>query len=266
VSAPIADPYETIARYYDLGTQGFDEDLGLYLGLAERADGTALELGCGTGRIMEPLLAAGHAVTGIDRSEPMLRQARDRLAKLRDSGVLLRGSICRPPLRDRFGLVILAVDTLLHLESQKAQLDCLRAARELLSEDGRLVIDVAAPDAPGWEDWSAGVRPLVLAWSARLENGTRVDKFSTFSADASKQTHRVTELYDSVTPDGMVRRTSVDYSLRFIFPGELDLLLISAGLEPVDRYGNYDLGEFSSGSERQISVVARGRRKRSRAC
>jgi SAM-dependent methyltransferase len=254
-----------MARFYDLGMEGFEEDLAFYLGMAERGDGSVLELGCGTGRIMEPLLGGGFTVTGIDRSEPMLLRARSRISRWH-RGTLLRGSIGRPPLRGQFGLVILAVDTLLHLETQQAQLECLNAARDCLSGNGRLVIDIAAPGAPGWEDWTPGVRPLVPVWNAQLEDGARIDKFSTFSADASRQTHAVTEFYDCTTPDGSLKRTAAEYELRFIFPGEVELLLASAGLELRDRYGDYELNEFAAGSERQICVATRAQGKGSETC
>jgi SAM-dependent methyltransferase len=260
------DPYETIARFYDVGMRGFDEDIALYLGLAERGNGSVLELGCGTGRIMEPLLASGFSVTGIDRSEPMLRRARLRLGQRYDRGALLQGAIRNPPIRGRFDLVILAIDTMLHLETQAAQLDCLKAARGCLSRDGLLVIDLAAPAASGWEDWTAGVRPIVPAWRVQLDDGTRVDKFSTFNADPSRQTHAISEFYDCTSPDGTLRRTSVDYDLRFIFPGELDLLLVAAGLELRDRYGDYDLHEFAAGSERQICVATCARSESAGSC
>src|SRR3970040_3204106 len=43
----------------------------------------ALELGCGTGRLLVPLPRAGVAMTGIDRSEAMLARARARVRRLR---------------------------------------------------------------------------------------------------------------------------------------------------------------------------------------
>jgi SAM-dependent methyltransferase len=206
---------------------------------------------------MESLLEAGYTVTGIDGSAAMLRRAQIRLRRHGIRGALLHGSISRPPLRGRFDLVILAVDTLLHLDTQRQQLDSLEAAHDLLEVGGRLVIDLAAPAAPGWEDWSAGVRPFVPVWSARLDDGTRIDKLSTFSADSSTQVHHVTEFYDVVSHDGAMARTAVEYDLRFIFPGELDLLLKSAGMSLVDRFGDYGLGPFIAGSERQICIAMR---------
>ena len=253
---PVAsDPYDLIAPYYDLGMADFDDDVGLYLGFAKRTDGRILELGCGTGRLLDGLEAEGSEVVGVDRSAPMLARARSRLVRHRGTPRLVQASICRPALRSDFGLVILALGTFLHLLTAQEQRECLTAAGGVLGGDGLLVIDLPAPSASGWEDWSPGSRPIVPAWSAHLEDGTRVDKLSTFSADASQQTHDVTEFYERTLADGTLRRTVVEYGLRFVFPAELELLLASVGLRLLDRYGDYDLSPFEAGSARQICVA-----------
>ena len=73
------DPYAELPELYDLEHAGFTEDIELYLRLAEVVGDPILELGCGTGRVLAPLAAAGHRVTGIDRSRPMLDRARSAL-------------------------------------------------------------------------------------------------------------------------------------------------------------------------------------------
>src|SRR5688572_14229671 len=79
------DPYAVLPELYDLEHAGFFDDIDLYLRLAEVVGDPILELGCGTGRVLEPLAAAGHRVTGIDRSPPMLNRAR---TVLEASGVI----------------------------------------------------------------------------------------------------------------------------------------------------------------------------------
>src|SRR5919107_6264760 len=73
------DPYAQLPELYDLEHAGFTEDIDLYLRLAEVVGDPILELGCGTGRVLGPLAAAGNRVTGIDRSGPMLDRARSML-------------------------------------------------------------------------------------------------------------------------------------------------------------------------------------------
>src|SRR3954453_3214199 len=65
------DPYAELPDLYDLEHVGFTEDIDLYLRLAEVVGDPILELGCGTGRVLGPLGAAGNGVSGIDRSKPM---------------------------------------------------------------------------------------------------------------------------------------------------------------------------------------------------
>ncbi len=79
----MSSPYAVLARFYDLQHNAYVSDAPLYLGLARRF-GTAgvariLELGCGTGRVMAPLVAAGHTVIGVDESQEMLDIGAHRL-------------------------------------------------------------------------------------------------------------------------------------------------------------------------------------------
>jgi ubiquinone/menaquinone biosynthesis C-methylase UbiE len=53
-------------------------DVGFWRRLAAQHSGPILELGCGTGRIAIPILKAGAALVGVDRSDAMLARARVR--------------------------------------------------------------------------------------------------------------------------------------------------------------------------------------------
>jgi SAM-dependent methyltransferase len=74
-------------------------DVPFWRNLALQAGGQVLELGCGTGRISIPLGRAGVSMVGIDRSEPMLAYARQRIrrARLRGRVLLIRGDIRHLP-------------------------------------------------------------------------------------------------------------------------------------------------------------------------
>src|SRR3954462_8921405 len=70
-------------------------DVPFWRTLALQAHGPVLELGCGTGRISLPLGRAGVSLVGVDRSEPMLARARQRVrrARLNNSVQLIRSDI-----------------------------------------------------------------------------------------------------------------------------------------------------------------------------
>ncbi len=255
--APAADPYDAIAPYYDRTLAGFEADLPLYEAFARRLDAPVLELGAGTGRVAIALAQAGHEVVGLDRSAGMLRLARAALARRHVERVrLLLGEMTQPPLRGQFGLIVCARDSFLHLPDTEQQLAALCAARALLHPQGRLVLDLPGP-AGDWGDWAPGARPLVLDWSEAGPQG-RVSRFTTFRADAALQTRVVTDIFERIAPDGSVRRTVVEYTLRFVFPAELRLLIGVAGLRLDGLYGCYELEPFAAESERMIAVAARG--------
>src|SRR6266566_1324936 len=58
-------------------------DVPFWRRIALEADGSVLELGCGTGRVSLPLARAGVSLVGIDRSAPMLDRAARRASALR---------------------------------------------------------------------------------------------------------------------------------------------------------------------------------------
>lgn len=81
---------EAVERFYALGRL----DIELFAGLVERASGTrpaggtALDFGCGVGRLSEALADLGFQTTGVDVSPGMLAKAR-----LRGDRVSYRGSL-----------------------------------------------------------------------------------------------------------------------------------------------------------------------------
>src|SRR5688572_18345666 len=97
--ADFEDPYAELPDLYDLEHAGFSDDVELYLRLAEVVGDPILELGCGTGRVLAPLAAAGHRITGIDRSRPMLDRARAVLQS-HVSNLLPRVTLSEGPLTD----------------------------------------------------------------------------------------------------------------------------------------------------------------------
>ena len=70
--------YDRIARFYDVDmarNMPFD-DVGFYRSLSAAAGGRVLELGCGNGRILLELIAAGIDAMGVDASAGMLAELR----------------------------------------------------------------------------------------------------------------------------------------------------------------------------------------------
>jgi SAM-dependent methyltransferase len=161
---------------YDLEHAGYAGDVAWYLGLCRRlAIASALELGCGTGRLLRPLARAGVHIVGVDCSPAMIARCQAGLDEL-DAGARTRGSCRVADARtllaqgQDFDLVVAAFNTLQHvapcdldavLATVAAQLrpgghfacDLYAPARELAAE-GELEDTHEAVDARG-QAWSA---------------------------------------------------------------------------------------------------------------
>lgn len=141
--------YDAIAELYDDWSRSVVEDVGFYVEEALAAGGPLVELGVGTGRIAVPVALAGVRVIGVDSSPGMLEVCRRHAeaAGVTDFVDLRLGDLRRPPVAERVGLVLAPFRSFLHMETDEARLEALRATRALLVPGGRFVFDVFAPGA-----------------------------------------------------------------------------------------------------------------------
>ena len=115
--------------------------------------GRVLDVGCGTGFLLERLAERGFSGVGIDLSPESVGHARRRLAEIGASERLTAtvGSAYEPP-EGPFDLIALT-DVLEHLEDPRA---CLAALREQLAPGGLLVVSTPnRRSLPGARRWLA---------------------------------------------------------------------------------------------------------------
>jgi SAM-dependent methyltransferase len=149
------------AALYDHDYRRRRDDIRFYRALAAEQGGPVLDLACGTGRLMVPLLRDGLTVVGVDHAPAMLARAASKIARLppraRARALLLRADIRRLPLRSltraraaagegRFTFAVAAFHSVQHLITDRDLLAFLRAARRSLAPRGWLAFDVFAPE------------------------------------------------------------------------------------------------------------------------
>lgn len=247
------DPYAALPELYDLEHAEFGDDVELYLRLAEVVGDPILELGCGTGRVLAPLVEAGHRVTGIDRSRPMLARAKGRLEPHggMDRVRLVHGSMgdAADAPGGPFGLVLLSLNGLMHGSTQVEQRAVLDAARRALDPRGMLVIDIMNPDPAHLSTFDGRVQHEG-SWTR--DDGMRVDRFAARTVAAAAQRIDTDLWFDVVSSDGTLRRVRTAFPMRYVTPSELELMLELAGFEEWKLYGSYELDPFEDGSERLV--------------
>ncbi|MGC4105935.1 MAG: class I SAM-dependent methyltransferase [Thermomicrobiales bacterium] len=250
------DPYADIAELYDLEHDEFDEDLELYLGLLENVGGPFLEMGAGSGRILAPVADAGYDVTGLDSSQPMLDRARTRL---REGKLLRKATLHEGRMEDAasapggpFGLIAFSLNALMHLDTPEAQREALTAARKAMKPEGITVIDTMNPTH---EQLAHLIGRNHLEGTWELEDGSMVDKWSHRDLLSVDQTIDTLLYYDRTSPDGAIHRTRSSFTLRYVTPYELELMLELAGFTRWHIYGGYDLSPLSDDSDRIVAIA-----------
>jgi SAM-dependent methyltransferase len=250
---PAESPYDEIAAYYDLEHQSFTDDIDLYLQFIEAAGDPVLELGCGTGRIVRAIAEAGFDVTGIDSSAPMLAFARDALAAEEIEGeiTLVEGDFEKNDVvtAESFGVAIVALDSLLHAQTQDDQLRVLRAAWTALDPRGQLVVDVFNPTPARLLAMDGD---LTFSGTWIMEGGARLDKLVAQHADPATQLIENEIWYEVTTAAGTIKRTRTAFSQRWISAAELVLMLQLTGFQDWRVYGSYELDELDANSDRII--------------
>ena len=225
-------------------------DIEFYVDLCREA-GQALELGCGTGRILIPAAQAGCRITGLDQSAGMLARCRAKTEALppgvRERTTLVQTDMTRFHLCQTFPLAIAPFRPIQHLTAVADQLAFLRCVREHLAPGGRLVFDAFNPNlamlaAPINPDEVEDTPEQLLPGGRRMRRAYRIA--------CKRPAEQVNDIEMIWYLDG--RRTVQSFPLRYFFRFELEHLLAFAGFEVTALYGAFDGSPFTDGSAEMI--------------
>lgn len=248
--------FDGFAPFYDSDYRHYTDDIQLVVDLAQDSGDSALELGCGTGRVMIPLAATGCQVAGVDNSPGLLALAR---RKGEQAGVTTRLHFAQADLRSfalprrDFDFAYCVSNTLMHLTSQSDQLAALHNTQRHLRPGGRLLLDLFSPDIPHLTA-IAGVQELADQWQDE-ERGATVLKWVVRRVDVARQLQETTFIYESVFGDGRSQKAVLPFTLRFLWPSEGELLLEKAGFRVEEVWGDLDGNEYTSDSERLLFLA-----------
>ncbi len=247
--------YDIMAKFYDLENADFIHDLDFWVALAKAAQGDVLEIGCGSGRVLQQIARAGINITGIDNSEAMLTLARaklDRKPELAARAKLMNADMTNFALGGKFNLITAPFNTFMHLLNVSDQTAFLSCARRHLNGSGNLVLDLTNP-APAYVDSNES---LTLERTFRDdESNLTIQQFATTHIDRTSQLAHILWQYDAIDSQGDIKRTLLPLELRYTFPAEMSLLLEKCGFKLSHLYGGYDEAPLEDERERMIVVA-----------
>jgi len=197
-------------------------------------DGSALELGIGTGRVAVPLHQRGVAVHGIELSEAMVAQLR---AKPDAAGIdVTVGDFATVRAPGSYRLAYLVFNTIMNLTTQDEQVACFVNVADQLEPGGVFVIEVSVPQL------------------RMLPPGQTIHPFTVESDYVGFDEYDVTTqgLVSHHYQFGKDRQLSIPF--RYVWPAELDLMARIAGMTLRERWGDWDRARFTADSTKHVSV------------
>jgi SAM-dependent methyltransferase len=260
------DEYAAFYDWENARTVG-RRDVAFWRGLAARARGRVLELGCGTGRVLVPIARDGVRIVGVDRSAPMLDRAQAKLARPGRARSRLRAraehasstspaALVRGDIRDlpwaggSFGLVMAPYGILQSLVREHDLRRTLAAVHRVLRPGGLFGIDLV-PDVPRWSEYE---RRLTLRGTG--PRGLPIQLVETVRQDPKR---RLTT-FDQEFIEGRGRaRTSRRFSLSFRTVGlpALRRRLEKAGFRVDAVLGDYDGAAWDDRADTWVVLARR---------
>lgn len=244
------------AEFYDILHGSYDADIPFYIDLARANPGPILELGSGSGRLLIPLAAAGHAITGLDASRDMLDRCAERL-KLESESTQARvaletGDIFTFNLDRQFKLVLAACNTILHCTSTDQLMALMERARAHLAPGGLFVVDFNIPnvkkmlEADGVEEVFTVTHPV---------RGTKIVDTYKAEYDFVRQLETIHMHIQEFDGSSLIQSASSVTQRAFYFPREVELALKCSGMRIAKTWRGYRHGQLVE-STRDIVYIA----------
>ncbi len=206
---------------------------------------TILELGVGTGRLLEqlvPMRSHPDIVYGIDSSGAMLNKFTGRVNLQHVTVMQADFSLTLPEAT--FDLIFVGYNTLFNLPDDDSLAACFSLINDRLSPDGVFALDVVVPEP-------ASSPEVVTVKSMRADGVT----LSVSSHDHEQQ--RITGQFIDITNENGVKLRP--WSVRYWTPAQLDSHARQAGLTLVNRIADGNGAVHDEDDARHISVYTRQR-------
>lgn len=200
-------------------------------------DGPVLEFAVGTGRVAVPLSARGVTVRAIELSPHMVERMRAKPGA--DAVPVTIGDMTNTRVPGRFTLVYLVANTIMNVTTQAEQVAVFANAAAHLQPGGCFAVEVIVP---------------------QIRSVPRGEVGRVFTLDAA---HVGIETFDDLVGqiawshhwsdvEGRLVKHSAPY--RYVWPSELDLMAMLAGMTLRERWSDWNREPFTETSTKHITI------------
>jgi ubiquinone/menaquinone biosynthesis C-methylase UbiE len=246
----MSDPRALPARFYDLAP-GMPNDVPFYLARLPSANAHVLELGCGTGRVTEPLAHHCGFICGVDHSDAMLRICRAKLAAAGSTNATtVLGDITDIRLDRTFDLIIAPYRVLQNLETDTQVDGLFSVIRRHLRPRGRCILNtfnVVRSREELVTRWSTPAEDL--DWEVPTEGGRVACYARRLGIQIDPLVLHPENVYRVYRGDEMVEEIVQRFVMRCYYADELLARIRDEGFHITAMFGGYEGEPYGSGAE-----------------
>lgn len=254
----INDYRHDAARFYDAWSDPYD-DASFYRARLPSPEADVLELGCGTGRVLLPMVDACRYIHGIDLSPGMLAICQRKLDERAVSASRARvqvGDITQLDLGRTFDLITAPFRVMQNLETDEQVDGLLSMIRRHLAPGGIAILNTFRP--------RGDLQALFDFWSSR--DGTAWNQKQTSDGvlrmtDDCRRFQREPLIvfpilkYQRLENGEVVDSAELPISMRVWYPDELLDRIAGAGFRVTGRWGGYAGEAWGEGPELVVAFT-----------
>ncbi|KON85481.1 methyltransferase [Sporosarcina globispora] len=242
---------------YDKENNSFLEEVPYLLKWATKTGGPIIDLACGTGRATIPMAKKDHQLIGVDAHSGMLELAREKSTGL---GLQIKWveQDCRGlSLNVKSPFMFSVGNSFQHFLTNEDQDDFLSSVNKHLEPGGIFIFGTRFPSVEELlqsseeEYWKTYIDPV---------SQNKVDVYTISTYDSLSQIQHYTTIRRFYDKEGIQvdeKRTGIN--LRYVFPREMDRLLLNNGMEIVHAFSDWKETPVTSDSYGMVYVCRKVR-------
>ena len=232
---------------YNACTNHKVDDIPFYQYWAKEANGSILELACGTGRVAKPLLDKGYNYTGLDLSPVFIDHCKSKYP----NGQFITSDMRDFNLGQKFDLISIPFNSFLHLYTEDEMNRCLKSAQNHLAKNGQFLLDIFVPDPEFlYRDPNKRYEEMTITHP----QGGECIIWQKNQYDEDTEINHIHWFFDRGNGGP---QDEDEFDMRMIYPDTMDRLLTDSGFTIEEKWGDYDGEAFDETSLLQLYICSR---------
>lgn len=242
------------AECYDLwfGDEPF-WDQAFFHDRIRRNGGVALEIACGTGRLLVPFLRDGLAVQGMDASDEMLAICRTKAAHVGVTPTLYHQLMQDLDLAPHYHTLFIPACSFQILAEREEAFAALRRFFEHLEPGGELLITLMVP----WRDFGLDRQWRLRRSGVRPSDGATILIHEATVSDRIEQIQHISMRHEVFKEGGLVQTQLRTHRLRWYHRHEFAMMLESVGFREVTVQCGYTASDRANPEAEWIFIAKR---------